>query len=137
MRNSAFLGLLVASFVTTQATVSAEDRSPRINDTIAALVSSVEADGGASVAYVSTCSSLNFIRQHAWILTLATDKAEFGGEFFILSEIDGQLVGEILAKPGPDGTIVLTGNLLSGYLAEVKLDFSPIRTLYQKFYSAR
>jgi len=109
----------------------------RIRAEIAALTSSVDGDGGAGVAFVSTGSSVNFIAGHAWILTLwIEDAPAYGGHYFILSEIDGRLTGELLQAPGPEGMRTLTGTELARYLERVELDAAPIRAVFERYYRA-
>lgn len=110
----------------------------RIEGEIAALVSAVEASGGADVAFVSTWSSVNFIRGHAWILTLAVEDAPaYEATYFVLSEIDGRLTGEVLRAPGPEGTSELTGEALASFLARVELDAAPLRAAFERHYRGR
>lgn len=107
----------------------------RIQAEIAALASFTEAAGGAEVAFVVSESSVNFIRGHAWILTLwIGDAPSYGGEFFILSEIGGRLTGELLVGPGPDGMRTLVGEELTSFLAGVELDAAPIRAVFERYY---
>ncbi|MCO5169502.1 MAG: hypothetical protein M9894_24440 [Planctomycetes bacterium] len=120
---------------------AAEEPPPavtRIRGEVAALASDVDAAWAAArggTAFVSTASSVNFIPEHAWILTLwVADAPVYGGVYFVLSEIDGRLVGELLRAPGPDGTLELTGDDLAGFLRRVELDPAPIRAVFDRHY---
>lgn len=125
--------LLVLAGVLAGRPARAETAARRIEGEVAALVSAVDACQGAEVAYVGTASSLNFIRGHAWILTLwVEDAPTYGGRYFVLSEIDGQLVGEVLQAAGPEGTRVLQGEELTRYLERVRLDPSPVRSVFER-----
>jgi hypothetical protein len=140
MRHRLALVVLAAALLVASRPASAQDASPatRVRGEIAALVSAVDAGQGAGLAFVSTASSLNFIRGHAWILTLAVhDAPAYGGEYFILSEIDGRLTGELLQRAGPDGTRVVTGEALARFLEQVELDAAPIRAAYARHYGRR
>ncbi len=134
--------LLVAS-VAVAAGLSASARAAppgraRIAGEVAALVSSIDASAGADVAFVATASSLNFIRGHAWILSLTVrDAPAYGGEFFVLSEVDGRLVGELLRASGPGGTLALTGEELTSFLSRVELDHASVRAAFERYYRRR
>lgn len=137
MRRLLCVLLLLAAAVLFARPSRAEDLTPRarIELEIAALASSTAAAGGADVAFVASESSVNFIRGHAWILTVWTgDAPAYGGVYFVLSEIDGRLTGELLHAPGPEGMRTLVGEELTGYLARVELDASPIRAVYERYY---
>jgi hypothetical protein len=134
--------MLVASFAIAAGLSGSAWAAPpgpaRIAGEVAALVSSIDAAGGAEVAFVATASSLNFIRGRAWILSLTVrDAPAYGGEFFVLSEIDGRLVGELLRTSGPGGTLALTGEELTSYLSRVELDHASIRAAFERYYRRR
>lgn len=134
------LAAAVALALAVAAPAGAQERTPaaRIRGEVAALASAVATAAGGEVAFVSTASSLNFIRGHAWILTLAVEDAPaYGGTYFILSDVNGRLTGELLHAPGPDGTRVLTDDALARYLERVELDAAPIRTLFERYYRRR
>lgn len=134
----ASLALLLVLLLAGPAVAQGRTARERIGEEIAALVSSVEASGGAEVAFVSTTSSLNFIRGHAWILTLSVhDAPAYGGTYFVLSEIDGRLVGELLFAPGPEGTRALTGEELGRFLERVELDPCAVREAFERHYRGR
>lgn len=130
--------LLSLTLVLLAARPSAAERpsgAARIRAEIAAMSSSIAACGGAEVAFVATASSVNFIRGHAWILSLSVvDAPAYGGRYFVLSELDGRLTGELLQGHGPDGTRALSGEDLSRFLARVDLDDGPIRAAFARYY---
>lgn len=134
MRGRLLLLLLaVVGLALAPRSASADTPARRIEGEVAALASAVDACQGAEVAYVSTASSLNFVRGHAWILTLwVEDAPAYEASYFVLSEIDGRLVGEVMHSAGPDGTYALTGEALARYLERVGLDFTPIRAVFER-----
>jgi hypothetical protein len=137
MRRLVVLLLFLAVAVLVARPANAEDvtATARIRTEIAALASSTDAAGGAEVAFVSSESSVNFIRGHAWILTLwIGDAPAYGGEYFILSEIGGRLTGELLLGPGEDKMRSFVGEELTRYLARVELDAAPIRDVFERYY---
>ncbi len=112
--------------------------APRVRADVCAMASQVAATRGREAAYVGSDSSVNFIRGHAWILSLwVKDAPAYGGEYFVLSELDGRRTGELLAAPGPDGTRKLEGDALRLYLERVELDPRPIEEAFERFYAPK
>jgi hypothetical protein len=133
------LALALAVLLLAARPAPAQEAAPpeRIRLEVATLTSQVVACSGAEVAFVSTESSLNVLRGHGWILSLwVADAPAYGGEYFVLSELDGRLTGELLAAPGPEGTRRLEGDALTGYLARVALDAAPVRAAFARYYAA-
>ncbi len=110
----------------------------RVQADVCALASQVALSAGRDLAYVGSSSSVNFIRSHAWILSLwVADAPDFGGEYFVLSELDGRRTGELLAAPGPEGTRRLEGDALRTFLERVELDPRPIEEAFERFYAPK
>lgn len=110
----------------------------RVRADLAAVVSAIDLERGASLAYVGSLTAVNFIRGHAFICTVACDELPgWGGAFFIYSEVDGQATGELMAAPGPEGVEVLQGDALARYLERVRLDPAPLRATYLRWYAPR
>ncbi len=105
----------------------------RIRGEVAALVSAVARDGGAQLAYARGTSSLNVIRGRAWFLTVAVrDAPAYGGEYFVLSWIDGRRIGELLHGPGQ--TRAYEGEELATFLAAVELDDGPVQGAFERWF---
>lgn len=110
----------------------------RVQADVCAVASLVALSSGRDLAYVGSDSSVNFIRGHAWILSLwVADAPVYGGEFFVLSELDGRRTGELLAAPGPEGTRTYEGDALRAFLERVELDPRPIEEAFERFYAPR
>jgi hypothetical protein len=110
----------------------------RIQSEIAAITSRIEISGGSSTAFVGSNVYVGFIPEHAWIMSLRVDDApEYGGEFFLLSEIDGQLIGELIVGAGKEGVRRITGPRLKKFLGRTQLDYSAIQRLYRRYYERR
>lgn len=108
----------------------------RVQADVCAMASQVALSAGRDLAYVGSDSSVNFIRSHAWILTVwVADAPAYGGEYFVLSELDGRRTGELLAAPGPEGTRTLEGDALRAFLERVELDPRPIEEAFERFYA--
>lgn len=122
----------------------AQDRAPaprpltpaeRVAADVAAIVSRIDRQRGAEVSYSGRRSAVNFIRGHALICTISCDDLPgWGGAFFIYSEVDGRVTGELMVEAGPDGTRVLRDEALAEYLERVGFDPAPVRGAYERWY---
>ena len=139
-RALAVLLLVLSTLVAASAQEPARPVPPheRIRADLAGICSQVEASGGAATAYVGTHSSVNFIRGHAWVLSLwVADAPAYRAQYFLLSEVDGRLVGEVLRGAGAENVARLEGPLLARFLLAVRLDCAPLRAIYERFYRRR
>ena len=117
------------------AAAAQEGGGERLRADVAALVSQVAASAGADVAFTGSRSYASFIPGHAWILSLQVDDVPaYGGAFFVLSEVDGRLMGELLEAAGPQGTRVLEGRDLERLLERVALEWRPLRAAFERWY---
>lgn len=122
----------------------AQERDPlpqdheRVTGDVAALVSRIDLDRGAGVAYTGTLSAVNFIRGHAVIFTVGCEELPaYGGQFFTWSEVSGRAVGELIVGAGEEGVRVMKGQELEEYLARVKLDPTPLREVFRRHYAPK
>ncbi len=119
----------------------AQQRPPPPADlqaSLAAIVSQIAARDAAQTAFVATDTYVSFIPEHAWIISVAVkDKPAYQGQYFVLSEIDGRLLGELLYAPGRTGVKLLKGEALTRYLERVRLDFTPIRAAFLRHFRIR
>jgi hypothetical protein len=100
---------------------------------VAWIASQLAAGGGADLACVATHTSVNVIRDRAWIVSAYTgDLPVYESEYFVLSWIDGTLTGERLTGPGQ--TQVVQGEALSAYLDRVGLNTAPLETVFRRLY---
>lgn len=107
----------------------------RVRADLAAIVSRIELERGASVAYTGSLTAVNIIRGRALICTVACEELpSYQGLFFTWSEVDGRAVGELMTGAGVEGVRVLKGAALEEYLERIRLDPSPLRAAFQRFY---
>lgn len=140
------LALLLSLLLLGSGASLAQERPPvrpltpaeRVAADVAAIVSRIDRQRGAEVAYSGARSALNFIRGHALICTISCeDLPGWGGAFFIYSEVDGRATGELMIEAGPNGTRVLRDEALAEYLERVEFDPAPLRGVYERWYRPR